>query len=91
MKFNFAVGKAEAHELEFTLDRVSGDLKILLDGTKVVQDSQKQSADLDVIRRYELNVGEAEKHKVAFMVAFDGKPDDQGKDTTATLTVTTTR
>jgi hypothetical protein len=75
MKFNFSVGNNEAHRLEFSLDKASGDLRILVDGAQVVRDSQKHSPD--GVRRYEVAIGDREKHKVAFMVTYDGQPDKE--------------
>jgi hypothetical protein len=75
MKYKFSVGNKEAHDLEFSLDKASGDLRILVDGNAVVRDSQKRSPH--GVRHYEVAIGDREKHKVAFMVSYDGQPDKE--------------
>jgi hypothetical protein len=63
MQFEFNVGTQEQHKVHFSFDQFSGDLKILVDGTPVMQDLRLLS--LSLVKRYEFNVGTQEPHKVA--------------------------
>ena len=38
MNFSFGVGEREKHQVDFSFDQFSGDLKILVDGSQVVKD-----------------------------------------------------
>ena len=39
MKIGFTVGEIEQHQMELSFDQPSGDLRIMMDGTQVLQDS----------------------------------------------------
>jgi hypothetical protein len=56
MKIGFTVGEIEQHDMELSFDQTSGDLLIMMDGTKVLQDSRALA--IEPIRRYEINVGD---------------------------------
>jgi hypothetical protein len=89
MKFNFTVGDKERHQMEFSLDQSSGDLKILLDGRPVVKDVRTIS--YEPVKHYDLDVGRGEKHKVSFTVAYDREPTVEGAAANARLIVTAIR
>jgi hypothetical protein len=86
MKFNFTVGDTEKHQMKFSLDQLSGDLNILLDGNRVVKDYRRASSG--PVKRYDLDVGKREKHRVSFQVAFGGGAQDEGAVTNTRLIVT---
>jgi hypothetical protein len=89
MKFNFTVGDKERHQMEFSLDRSSGDLRILLDGRPVVKDVRTMSHK--PVKHYDLDVGRGEKHKLSFTVAYDREATVAGAAANARLMVTTIR
>jgi Fas apoptotic inhibitory molecule (FAIM1) len=62
MQFEFKVGAQEPHQVQFSFDPFSGDLKILVDGQPVVRDLRMLSVSL--VKRYEFNVGTQEPHQV---------------------------
>lgn len=67
MKIDFIVGEIERHEMELSFDQRSGDLRLLMDGTQLLQD--RPSLAVRPVC-YELNVGNEERHKLAFQVAY---------------------
>ncbi len=69
MKIGFIVGEIEQHQMELSLDQRTGDLRILLDGTQVLQDSSTLATE--PIKRYELNIGEQERLKLALQLTFE--------------------
>ncbi len=68
MKIGFIVGDSEQHEMELSFNPVSGDLRILMDGTPVLEVWPELARSL--IKRYELNVGEHEKHRLALQLTY---------------------
>lgn len=69
MKIGFTVGEVEQHQMELLFDQPTGDLRITMDGTPVLQDTPM------VVRgpakRYELKIGKREKHKLALQLTFE--------------------
>ncbi len=88
MKIDFTVGEIEQHQMELSFDQVSGDLRILMDGTQVLQDCPAMAVEPI---SYELNVGEEERHRLAFQLAFGEMPcefcDDAGIQATPRLSL----
>ena len=76
MKFDFTVGEIEQHRMELSFDQTSGDLTILMDGTQVLADSPKLTTE--PVKCYELNIGEGEQHKLAFMLSRTDDSDEPG-------------
>ncbi len=68
MKIGFTVGEVEQHQLELLFDQPSGDLRIMMDGTQVLRDSPTLVRGS---KRYELKIGEREKHKLALQLTFE--------------------
>jgi FAIM1 (Fas apoptotic inhibitory molecule) protein len=62
MKFSFSVGEREKHQVDFSFDRFSGSLVILVDGSPAVKDLRMFS--LNLVKKYEFTVGQQEQHKV---------------------------
>jgi hypothetical protein len=62
--FWFDVGLSERHRVEVSFDRLTHILKIMVDGTGVR--SEWLWFSLRLTKRYELTVGYAEQHAVAF-------------------------
>jgi hypothetical protein len=58
----FEVGVEEHHRVDFTFDRFWGGLKIKVDGVPVVEQTQVFSVRL--VKKWEFEVGENEKHRV---------------------------
>ncbi len=73
MKIDFTVGEIEQHQMELSFDQASGDLRILMDGTQVLQDSPAIATE-PISYDYELSVGDEERHKLAFQLAFGEMP-----------------
>jgi hypothetical protein len=63
MQFSFTVGVNEQHRVDFSFDRVIGNLEIKVDETTVVKDFR--FASLKLTKRYDFVVGINEKHNVA--------------------------
>jgi len=63
MQFSFMVGGNEQHRVDFSFDRVIGNLEIKVDGQTAVKDFR--FASLKLTKRYEFIVGVNEQHKVA--------------------------
>jgi len=63
MQFSFTVGVNEQHRVDFSFDRVIGNLEIKVDETTVVKDFR--FASLKFTKRYDFIVGVNEKHNVA--------------------------
>jgi hypothetical protein len=63
MQFSFTVGVNEQHRVDFSFDRVIGNLEIKVDETTVVKDFR--FASLKLTKRYDFIVGVNEKHNVA--------------------------
>lgn len=72
MKIEFTVGTLEQHQMELSFDHRQGDLRILMDGTPVLQDSPRLAHNS--IRHYELNIGNCEKHRLALQLAYADEP-----------------
>ncbi len=69
MKIGFTVGEMEQHQMELLFDQPSGDLRIMMDGTQVLQDSPRRVRG--PAKRYELKIGEREKHRLALQLTFE--------------------
>ena len=69
MKIGFTVGEMEQHQMELLFDQPSGDLRIMMDGTQVLQDSP--AVIRGPVKRYELKIGEREKHRLALQLTFE--------------------
>lgn len=76
MKIGFTVGEIEQHQMELSFDRSSGDLRILLDGTQVLQDSP--ALTIEPVKCYELSIGEQEKHLLAFQLTYGDETEAAG-------------
>ena len=63
MQVSFMVGVNEKHQVDFSFDQTWGNLEIRVDGQPAVKDFRMLS--LRLTKRYELTVGENEKHQVA--------------------------
>ncbi len=74
MKIGFIVGEIEQHQMELTFDQPSGDLRILLDGTQVLQDSPTLVSE--PVKQYELSIGEQERHKLALQLTYGEQTDE---------------
>ncbi len=74
MKIGLIVGQTEQHQMELSFDHVSGALRVLLDGTLVLEDSPKLVKNK--VTDYELSVGDHEKHKLALHLAYEVAPDE---------------
>jgi hypothetical protein len=67
MKFVLEIGDREKSKVEFSRNWFTGAMKILVDGLRVAHQSPLSPAThfaVKLKRRYEFEVGEAEKHKV---------------------------
>ncbi len=73
MRVDFTVGEAEQHQMELSFDQASGDLRILMDGTPVLQDSPSITVKPF---NYELNVGAEERHRLALQIAYTELPSE---------------
>jgi hypothetical protein len=62
-RFQFEVGQAERHYVDFSFDRRWGPVRIWVDDKLVITDFMMFSFDL--IKRYEFVVGQDERHTVA--------------------------
>jgi len=65
MEFEFAVGTAEPHQVQFLTSALNGKVTLIVDGETVKQ--EKFRFWIPLHRRYELHVGDSE---VAIEVAF---------------------
>jgi hypothetical protein len=72
MKIEFIVGTQEQHQMELSFDHRKGDLRILMDGTPVLQDSPRLAHNS--VKHYELNIGDCEKHTLALQLAYGDEP-----------------
>lgn len=63
MQFSFTVGVNEQHRVDFSFDKVIGNLEIKVDGQTAISDFR--FASLSLTKRYDLMVGINEKHHVA--------------------------
>ena len=72
MKIGFIVGTLEQHQMELSFDQATGDLRILLDGSPVLQDTPRLAKT--PIKRYELSIGEYEKHSLALQLTYGDEP-----------------
>jgi hypothetical protein len=61
-QLEFEVGQEERHRVVFSFDRFSGSTKIRVDGALV--DSERAMFSVQLTKRYEFGVGQAEKHAV---------------------------
>ncbi len=83
MKIGFVVGEIEQHQMELSFDQPSGDLRLLMDGTEVLQDSTALAVD-EPGKSYELSIGDQERHKLEFQLTYGGEPDRlQGEEPSA--------
>jgi hypothetical protein len=62
MQFSFVLGENEKHQVDFSFDRMIGNLEIRVDGQPAVKDFRMFS--LSLTKRYELTVGNEERHQV---------------------------
>lgn len=62
LKFNFAVGETETHEIEFKFNQFWGNVAIKVDGAKIKKNLLLVSLSLTKV--YEFNVGTNEEHHV---------------------------
>ncbi len=88
MKIEFIVGTLEQHQMELSFDHRRGDLRVLMDGTPVLQDMPRLARNS--IKRYELNIGSGEKHMLALQLAYGDEPgigDDPGIPATPRLSL----
>ncbi len=69
MKIGFTVGEVEQHQMELSFDQPTGDLRITMDGTPVLQDTP--TVVRGPAKRYELRIGQREKHKLALQLTFE--------------------
>ena len=69
MKIGFTVGEVEQHQMELLFDQPSGDLRIMMDGAQVLQDTP--TLVMGPIKRYELKIGQREKHRLALQLTFE--------------------
>lgn len=76
MKIGFIVGDFEKHEMELSFDHTSGDLRVLMDGTPVLQDSPRLARE--PVKHYELSIGNREKHMLALQLSFAGEASEPG-------------
>ena len=77
MKIGFTVGEVEQHQLELLFDQPSGDLRIMMDGTQVLQDSPTLVRGRRPVKRYELKIGQREKHRLALQLTFEDEQSRQ--------------
>ncbi len=68
MKVEFIVGTLEQHQMELSFDQRKGDLRILMDGAPVLQDSPRLAHNST--RHYELNIGDCEKHTLNLLLGY---------------------
>jgi hypothetical protein len=68
MKIDFIIGDIEKHEMELSFDQTSGDLRILMDGSAVLQDTPRLAKSS--IQRYELHIGDCEQHRLMLQLAY---------------------
>ena len=62
LEFEFEVGEAERHNVEFRFDQLLGPLQISVDGKPVVRKFEMFS--LKRVGSYEFSVGSSEQHEV---------------------------
>ena len=72
MKIGFIIGETERHQMELDFDQTSGDLTILMDGAQLLHDSPRWPTEPS--KRYELSIGDKEKHKLALQLTFGDEP-----------------
>ena len=65
MNFSFLVGNHEQHRVDFSFDQFMGNLEIKVDGEPAIKDFRMFS--LKLTKRYELTVGENEKHHIVIL------------------------
>ena len=86
MKIGFTLGENEQHQLELFFDQPSGDLCVTMDGAQVLRD--KPRAIRGPVKRYELKIGEREKHRLAVQLTFEDEQsrrrDEQSSEIYAT-------
>ena len=74
MRIDFTVGELEQHVMELSFDQISGDLRILMDGAQLLQDSPAITA---APVSYELSVGTEERHTLALQLAYGQEEADR--------------
>ncbi|TBN57187.1 hypothetical protein EYE40_07120 [Glaciihabitans arcticus] len=62
MDLSFEVGDKEFHDVLFQFDKVWGGLNIYVDGESIIK--TVRFASLSLVKTWEFEVGETEKHKV---------------------------
>jgi hypothetical protein len=72
MKIGFVIGETEQHQMELDFDQISGDLTISMDGAQLLHDSPRWPAEPS--KKYELNIGDNEKHKLSLQLTFGDEP-----------------
>lgn len=68
MKIDFIIGEIERHEMELSFDQTSGALRILMDGSAVLQDQPKLARSSS--KHYELSIGDCEQHWLTVQLAY---------------------
>lgn len=72
MNIGFIVGTLEQHQMELSFDQTTGDLRILMDGAPVLEDSPRLARN--PVKQYELYIGSGEKHKLALQLTYADGP-----------------
>jgi hypothetical protein len=85
MKIGLTIGETEQHQMELSFDQKSGDLTVLMDGTRILQDSTPLANEPP--KRYELSVGDLEKHRIAFQLSYRDESRGEGLPAIARLSV----
>lgn len=88
MKIGFIVGEMEQHQMELSYDQPSGGLRLMLDGTEVLQDSP--TLTFEPAKLYELRVGEQEKHLLAFQLTYGDQAEEPGSGVTPRVSLKVT-
>ena len=74
MRIDFTVGDLEQHLMELSFDQGSGDLRIMMDGAMLFQDVPAITVEPV---SYEFSVGNEERHRLAFQLAYGQEEGDR--------------
>ena len=85
MNIGFTIGEIEQHQMEFSFDQPSGDLRIRMDGAQVLQDSP--ALTVEPVKYYELRIGEQERHLLAFQLTSGDGTEQPGTPAMPRLTL----
>ncbi len=88
MKIGFVIGEMEQHQMELSYDQPSGDLRLVMDGTEVLQDSPTPA--MKPVKSYELSVGEQEKHLLTFQLTYGDQAEEPGSGVTPRVSLQVT-